>query len=102
MKYNPKLVRGFVCVGPEEISWAESYEEIENCICQELEKIEDLDQEDPQIILYTSGTTVFPKGAALSYRKTFFNALNATMDDEGYFYIVDREKDVFISGGENI
>ena len=26
----------------------------------------------------------------------------AKMDDEGYFYIVDRKKDMFISGGENI
>ncbi len=26
----------------------------------------------------------------------------ATMDEEGYFYIVDRKKDVVISGGENV
>jgi fatty-acyl-CoA synthase len=26
----------------------------------------------------------------------------AQMDEEGYFYIVDREKDMYISGGENV
>ena len=26
----------------------------------------------------------------------------ATVDDEGFIYIVDREKDMYISGGENV
>jgi len=33
--------------------------------------------EDPQMILYTSGTAGIPKGALLPYRKTLFNSLNA-------------------------
>ncbi len=46
--------------------------------------------ENPQVILYTSGTTGVPKGAVLPYRKTLFNTLNA----EIYFGL--RETDVAV------
>jgi len=36
-----------------------------------------LGPEDPQMIMYTSGTTGIPRGSLLPYRKTLYNNLNA-------------------------
>jgi fatty-acyl-CoA synthase len=36
-----------------------------------------IDEEDPQMIMYTSGTSGLPKGVMLPHRKTFYNSLNA-------------------------
>jgi acyl-CoA synthetase (AMP-forming)/AMP-acid ligase II len=56
--------------------------------------------EDPHILMYTSGTTGIPKGAILSHRKTFFNALNADI----FYNLTSRDimivaRPLFHSGG---
>jgi len=38
-----------------------------------------LNAEDPQVLMYTAGTTGRPKGCILPYRKTVFNVLNAQL-----------------------
>jgi fatty-acyl-CoA synthase len=53
---------------------------------------------------YCSGYFNNPEAteAAVDERGFFHTGDVAYYDDEGYFYIVDRKKDMFISGGENI
>ena len=40
-----------------------------------------IDMEDIQVIMFTSGTTGRAKACMLSYRKTFYNTINDVMDD---------------------
>ncbi len=53
---------------------------------------------------YSSGYFNNPEAtkAAVDERGYFHTGDVAYVDDEGYFYIVDRKKDMFISGGENV
>ena len=72
-------IKGWISVGQKDINWAEDYQTIEAYSATEPTFLEEPDSEDCHIILYSSGTTGFPKGAVLSNRKTFFNALNANI-----------------------
>ena len=76
---NVEEVKDYISLGQEDILWAENYQKIQTYPSTEPTGFKEPDSEDPHIILYTSGTTGFPKGAVLSYRKTFFNALNANI-----------------------
>jgi fatty-acyl-CoA synthase len=53
---------------------------------------------------YCSGYFNNPQSTkeAVDERGFFHTGDLAYFDDEGYFYIVDRKKDMFISGGENV
>ena len=44
-----------------------------------------------------------PEATATAFRNGWFHTGDLVrQDDEGYWYIVDRKKDMFISGGENV
>lgn len=90
----------YISVG-KTVPWALNYEEEIGTESHEEPKTdESIGGEDAHILMYTSGTTGLPKGAILSHRKTFFNALNAdiyyglTSDDT---MLVSRA--LFHSGG---
>ncbi len=63
--------------------------------------------EDGELLLRTpamcSGYWNNPEQTAAAIRKGWFHTGDiARVDSEGYWYIVDRKKDMFISGGENV
>ena len=51
----------------------------------------------------TSGYWNQPEASAKAFREGWFITGDAAMvDEDGFYYIIDRRKDMFISGGENV
>jgi fatty-acyl-CoA synthase len=68
----------YIRVGPRGPDWAKDYERgLQENPVHEPHLDVPAGDEDSHLLMYTSGTTGVPKGAILSHRKTFFNALNA-------------------------
>lgn len=100
----PIATNNFVCLGKPTPKWAKDYEGFLNRgTDSEPDTKAEVNLEDPQMIMYTSGTTGIPKGALLSHQKTFYNTFNAVL----YFDMTSKDvmlvvMPLFHSGGLNI
>lgn len=96
--------KNFIQVDGNTPPWALDYEGLlAGYPASEPEIKEEVELGDPQMIMYTSGTTGLPKGALLSHGKTFYNTFNADI----YFEISSFDRmlvvmPLFHSGGLNI
>jgi fatty-acyl-CoA synthase len=96
--------KNYVSLGNSGQTWAIEYEKLlEVSSTKEPDIKKEVWLEDPQMIMYTSGTTGIPKGALLSHQKTFYNTFNAVL----YFDMTSKDTmlvtmPLFHSGGLNI
>ncbi len=80
-----EALAGKTCEGlafpPERLAVGGEADRYERCLAAATPhfEIEPVSTEDPMILMYTSGTTGFPKGALLPHRKSLYNSLNAQL-----------------------
>jgi fatty-acyl-CoA synthase len=94
----------YLCIGENSPEWAMDYGRAVDGRPPSEPAIEhEVTWDDPQMIMYTSGTTGRPKGVLMSHKKTLFNTLNAliywglTRDD-----VMLISSPMFHSGGLNV
>ncbi|RTZ92733.1 MAG: long-chain fatty acid--CoA ligase [Deltaproteobacteria bacterium] len=90
----------YIAVSNRDFPWAMDYEALITKASPREPHLPGREAESPHMIMYTSGTTGFPKGAVFTHRKTFFNILNANI----YYHVTPSDKIVvsrplFHSGG---
>jgi len=97
----PIISDHYITIGEGIPDWAKGYETfLSRHPTNEPEIPFEKDVESPHVIMYTSGTTGFPKGAVFTQRKTFFNILNANI----YYHVTPDDtivvsRPLFHSGG---
>lgn len=75
-----KTIKYFICIGAPAMPEDLDYEEfIKGLSVKEPDVNDPPSLEDPQIIMFTSGTTGRQKGAILPHRKTLWNSINNEM-----------------------
>jgi fatty-acyl-CoA synthase len=99
---NTRCIRGYICIDQPQDTTNGGYESwIQRYPVEEPPVSDPPTMEDPQVILFTSGTTGRAKGAILPHRKTLWNTINNenAFDFVGSSVIYLLNLPMFHSGG---